>query len=309
MNMKRIGFKDLAKMWLEEKKKYVKMSTYAVYQLIMDNYLIPYFRDSKDIKSNNVQDFANKEYDIGLSQKFIKDIMVVLNMIIEFGSKNKLFNSGRLEYRLPKDTTNKAVVCLDIESQKKLLKYLKDNFSFKNLGVYICLLTGIRIGEVCALKFSDIDLKKGTLTISKTLQRISVKSCDDKRTMLIESTPKTMNSNREIPLPEDILKLLKNLKKIVNDEYYVLTNSSKAVEPRTYRNYYKKVLIKLDIPYIKFHSLRHSFATRLIESNCDYKTVSVLLGHSNISTTLNLYVHPDINQKKRCINKIAKLLQ
>ena len=309
MNMKRIGFKDLAKMWLEEKKKYVKMSTCAVYQLIMDNYLIPYFRDSKDIKSNNVQDFANKEYDIGLSQKFIKDIIVVLNMIIEFGSKNKLFDSGRLEYRLPKDTTNKAVVCLDIESQKKLLKYLKDNFSFKNLGVYICLLTGIRIGEVCALKFSDIDLKKGTLTISKTLQRISVKSCVDKRTMLIESTPKTMNSNREIPLAEDILKLLKNLKKIVNDEYYVLTNSSKAVEPRTYRNYYKKILMKLDIPYIKFHSLRHSFATRLIESNCDYKTVSVLLGHSNISTTLNLYVHPDLNQKKRCINKIAKLLQ
>ena len=95
----------------------------------------------------------------------------------------------------------------------------------------------------------------------------------------------------------------------MNDEYYVLTNSIKAIEPRTYRNYYKKILMKLDIPYLKFHSLRHSFATRLIESNCDYKTVSVLLGHSNISTTLNLYVHPDLNQKKRCINKIAKLLQ
>lgn len=90
--MKRIGFKDLAKMWLEEKKKYVKMSTYAVYRIIIDNYLIPYFSDSRIIKSNNVQDFANKEYDIGLSQKFIKDIIVVLNMVIEYGCKNKLFD-------------------------------------------------------------------------------------------------------------------------------------------------------------------------------------------------------------------------
>lgn len=307
--MKRMGFKNLANMWLEEKKKYVKMSTYAVYRLIIDNYLIPYFRDSRVIKSDNVQNFANNKYNIGLSQKFIKDIIVVLNMVIEFGSKNKLFNSGTIEYRLPKDNTIKAVVCLDIESQKKLLKHLKDNFSFKNLGVYICLLTGIRIGEVCALKFSDIDLKKGTLIISKTLQRICIKDNINRKTMLIEDTPKTINSNREIPLTDDMLKMFKSLNKLVNDEHYILTNNLKAIEPRTYRNYYKRLLMKLDIPYIKFHSLRHSFATRLIESNCDYKTVSVLLGHSNISTTLNLYVHPGLSQKKRCINKIAKLLQ
>ena len=89
----------------------------------------------------------------------------------------------------------------------------------------------------------------------------------------------------------------------------MLTNSLNATEPRTYRNYYRKLLNKLNIPYIKFHGLRHSFATRLIENNCDYKTVSVLLGHTNISTTLNLYVHPDLEQKKRCIKRIEKMLK
>jgi len=94
--------------------------------------------------------------------------------------------------------------------------------------------------------------------------------------------------------------------KIVNPDYFILTNEIKPTEPRTYRNYYKHLMEQLEIPKLKFHGLRHSFATRCIESNCDYKTVSVLLGHSNITTTLNLYVHPNMEQKKKCINKMFK---
>ena len=96
------------------------------------------------------------------------------------------------------------------------------------------------------------------------------------------------------------------MKKVVKDEYFILTNDTKPTEPRTYRNYYKRLLNKLGIPDIKFHGLRHSFATRCIEANSDYKTVSVILGHSNISTTLNLYVHPNKEQKKKCIDKMLK---
>lgn len=96
--------------------------------------------------------------------------------------------------------------------------------------------------------------------------------------------------------------------KVVNTGFYVISNDPKPIEPRTYRNYYKKLMKSLDIPIIKFHGLRHSFATRCIESNCDYKTVSVILGHSDISTTLNLYVHPNMEQKKRCISKMFKSL-
>ena len=109
-------------------------------------------------------------------------------------------------------------------------------------------------------------------------------------------------------MSKELLSIVKPLKKVVNDDFYVLTNENEPTEPRTYRNYYKKLMEQLKMPQLKFHGLRHSFATRCIESNCDYKTVSVILGHSNISTTLNLYVHPNMEQKKKCINKMLKSL-
>ena len=130
-----------------------------------------------------------------------------------------------------------------------------------------------------------------------------------RHTELILDTPKTKNSIREIPMSRNLQKMLKPVKKVVNESFYVLTNEAKPTEPRTYRNYYKKLMKELDIPDLKFHGLRHSFATRCIESNCDYKTVSVILGHSNISTTLNLYVHPNMEQKKKCIDQMFKALR
>ena len=131
----------------------------------------------------------------------------------------------------------------------------------------------------------------------------------NRRTELLIDTPKTKNSIREIPMSRELLRMLKPFKKIVNPSFFILTNDSKPTEPRTYRSYYKNLMTQLEIPEIKFHGLRHSFATRCIESKCDYKTVSVLLGHSNISTTLNLYVHPNLEQKKKAIDQMFKALK
>lgn len=130
-----------------------------------------------------------------------------------------------------------------------------------------------------------------------------------KKTELILDAPKTKNSIREIPMSRDLLQLLKPIKRIVNNSFFVLTNEAKPTEPRTYRSYYKKFMDTLEIPALKFHGLRHSFATRCVESKCDYKTISVLLGHSNISTTLNLYVYPNLEQKKKCIEQMFKALK
>ena len=110
-------------------------------------------------------------------------------------------------------------------------------------------------------------------------------------------------------MSRDLLRIIKPIKKIVNNSFFVLTNEAKPTEPRTYRNFYKNLMIHLGLPKLKFHGLRHSFATRCIESKCDYKTVSVMLGHSNISTTLNLYVHPNDEQKKKAINQMFRSLK
>ena len=202
---------------------------------------------------------------------------------------------------------------MTVANHKKILDHIKANFSFKALGIYICLTTGLRIGEICALRWEDIDTQAGTLQVKRTIERIYILEGEKKHTELVINDPKTPNSIREIPLSVEALSLIKPLMKVVNSRFYVISNDSKpieptVIEPRTYRAYYKRLMESLGIPAIKFHGLRHSFATRCIESNCDYKTVSVLLGHSDISTTLNLYVHPNMEQKKRCISKMFKSL-
>nr|MBW0026532.1 site-specific integrase [Segatella copri] len=149
----------------------------------------------------------------------------------------------------------------------------------------------------------------GTDSPILSIERIYIVDSDKPHTEIVINTPKTKNSLREIPLSKELVRIFKPLMKVVNKDYYVLTNNTKPTEPRTYRNYFNKLLKQLDIPRLKFHGLRHSFATRCIESHCDYKTVSVLLGHADISTTLNLYVHPDEEQKRSCIDKMMRYMK
>ncbi|MFN0291605.1 site-specific integrase [Pedobacter helvus] len=162
---------------------------------------------------------------------------------------------------------------------------------------------------VCALTWENIDIDKGVIHINKTIQRIYLIEDGIRKTELIFDTPKTNSSIRYIPMSEDLLKMLKPIKKVVNNTFYILSNDSKPIEPRTYSSFYKSFMKSLGMPDLKFHGLRHSFATRCIESNCDYKTVSSLLGHSNINTTLNLYVHPNLEHKKKCIEQMFKALK
>ena len=256
-----------------------------------------------------IQDFVLECLRKGLSQKSVKDMLIVLKMVVRFGAKHGWLQYQDWSIKYPTEQKGKELEVLTISNQKKLMQFVTDNFTFRNLGIYICLSTGMRIGEVCALKWSDIDLGTETIHVNRTIERIYIIEGDKRRTELVIGTPKTKNSIREIPVSKELMKLIRPLKKLMNDDYFVITNEAKPTEPRTYRNYYKQLLKQLGIPDLKFHGLRHSFATRCIESQCDYKTVSVILGHANISTTLNLYVHPNMDQKKKCINKMFKSLK
>mgnify|MGYP000596204212 FL=1 len=294
--------------WKEEKKKYVKKSTYAAYQLLIQNHIKPYFGDLYKVNEEKVQQFVFDKLDAGLSEKTIRDIIIVLKMILKFGIKNGYLEYVQIDAKFPSTQEKKDLDVLSKADQKKFMEHLRNNFTFKNLGIFICLSTGMRIGEICGLRWCDVDTVEGVIKVRHTLQRIYIIEGETRHTELLLDTPKTANSVRDIPMSSELLKMLKSLNKVVNENYYVISNDIKPIEPRTYRNYYKKLCRQLDIPELKFHGLRHSFATRCIESKADYKTVSVLLGHSNISTTLNLYVHPNKEQKKKTIDKMLRSL-
>lgn len=307
--MKTKTIREIALAWKNDKQRYVKQSTYAAYVLILENHILPSFGECEALSEKLVQEFVLQKLNGGLSIKTVKDILIVLKMVMKFGVKNEWTNHCEWEIKYPTTEANMDIEVLTVAHHKKILNFIKRNFTFRNLGIYISLTTGLRIGEICGLKWSDIDAASGTITVRRTIERIYIVDGDSKHTELVINTPKTKNSYRDIPISKELLAMVKPLKKVVNEDFYVLTNEEKPTEPRTYRNYYHRFMSHLDIPRIKYHGLRHSFATRCIESNCDYKTVSVLLGHANITTTLNLYVHPNMDQKKRCITKMLKFLR
>lgn len=300
--------REIAAAWKEYKRPYVKQSTMAAYVLILENHIFPTFGEDNSLPEHSVQAFVLHKIESGLSTKSVKDILIVLKMVMKFGVKKEWMTYYEWDIKYPPNSENKVLDVLSVSNHRKILNHIQSHFTFMGLGIYISLSTGLRIGEICSLKWSDINVTDGILTVNRTIERIYIIEGEKKHTELVINTPKTKNSCREIPMNKELLGMLKPLKKVVNDDYYILTNDERPIEPRTYRNYYKRLMEKLDIPKLKYHGLRHSFATRCIEVGCDYKTVSVLLGHSNISTTLNLYVHPNMEQKKRCIDKVFKSL-
>ena len=300
-------FEEVAAMWLADKQQYVKMSTYCAYSLLLSNHLKPVFAKEQDVTEELVQAFVLGKLQQGLSRNSVKDMLMVLKMVLKYAAKHGYMPWRQIDINFPTERRQNKVKTLTRADQRRLMDHIQANFSFMNLGIYICLSAGLRIGELCALTWDDLDTDAGVVRISKTLQRIYMnEKC---RTEVIIGTPKSRNSIREIPLAKELQRLIKPLKKVVNGKFYILTNSLSPTEPRSYRNYYRRIMQQLVLPQLKFHSLRHSFATRCIESKCDYKTVSVLLGHSSISTTLNLYVHPNLDQKKKCIERMFKTLR
>ena len=162
---------------------------------------------------------------------------------------------------------------------------------------------GLRIGEVCALQWKDIDLEKRILTVSKTIQRVQCRT-GAKHTKLIITEPKSESSKRTIPIPDCLLPLLKQFRD--NDEVSVVSGKKKPVEPRTMQYRFAKILHNADLPSFNYHSLRHLFATRCVELGFDVKTLSEILGHSSVEVTLNRYIHSDLERKRTCMSLLSK---
>ena len=205
---------EIAELWKNDKKLYVKKSTFSASVLLLENHLLPVFKDYYEIGDGEVQKFVFQKLDQGLSQKSIKDILIVLKMVLKFGAKNKWIEFINFDVQYPTVRETHTIEVLSRTHQKKVMGYIQEHFTFRNLGVYICLCSGMRIGEICALTWEDIDTDNGIINIRKTIQRIYVIEDGERKTELLIDTPKTKNSIREIPISRDLLRMLKPLRKL-----------------------------------------------------------------------------------------------
>lgn len=286
--------------WLVQKKLIVKESTYARYYSIVNVHIRPvlgniklsYLTYDKIVRFINIQT-ESRENKI-LTNRTIRDIVVVLKQIL---------NYLEIYYKIisPKPE-KKEISILKKEEQRKLEEYLMAHIKPNYLGILLSLYAGLRIGEVCALHWKDIDLEERKIHINHTIMRIQ-DSTTIHKTKIIMGEPKTVQSKRTIPIPSCLLSILKKLKSL--DEDYVLTNTEHFIEPRTYYNHYLKVLRSLKIENHKYHTLRHTFATRCIELGFDPKTLCEILGHADIKITLSLYVHPSDDMKIKSMEKLT----
>ena len=313
---KKILYKDWIYTWLLEKKDYIKESTYANYSNNIFNHIIPKLGNYylNELNHKVIQDFllelsknGRKDNTGGLAEKTIKDITIIIKGSIKKGINEDKIKHIELTFNYPKDNKENKLYVLTKREQNKITNYVLENINSRNVGLLISLYSGIRIGELCALRWEDVDFKKNCLTINKTIQRVYIKDKNKNISKVIITTPKTKNANREIPINKDFLEILKKVKS--DKKHYILTGNEKYIEPRTYRKYFNKILDELKIKHFNFHSLRHTFATNCISLGVDYKTVSELLGHANVNITLNLYVHPRYSQKKKCIDLVCKVFQ
>lgn len=291
------------------KSKLVRVSTLATYVTNAEKHILPVFGQYVEVKENDVQKFVFDKLGQGLNIHTVRDIVLVLRMLVAYGARNGWTEWHKWDVRMPKGDAVNRVDVLTLGEQRAVMDFLQRNFSFRNLGLYICLCTGMRIGEICALRWSDVCVSSRLIKVSRTIERVYVIEDGRKYTKVIIGAPKTASSRRDIPISGELVRMLKSAMKLAGKDSYVLTNTDKPLEPRIYRRYYKLLMSELGMPVMKFHGLRHTFATRCIEGNCDYKTVSTILGHSDISTTLNLYVHPDIGLKRKCIDRMLRVVR
>ncbi len=272
-----------------------KKSTYTTYQYVINKHIYPYFKDySKDsINLSIIIQFINYLSSNGLNNKSIRDILLILHGILRLMDVKIDIPMPKLEYH--------NIKTLSQENQILLEKYLLSHLSPTNLGIYLSLYTGIRIGELCALNIHDIDFYHNKITISHTISRV-VSNDNQKKTILILNSPKTTHSIREIPLPIFMIPYFKRIN--YQEDSYILTNTKKFMDSRNLLNHYKKVLKILSMDDYTFHALRHTFATRCIHEGCDPKTLSEILGHASIKITLERYVHPSYEDKQVFMNQL-----
>lgn len=303
-------YKEYLIHWLQRKQKLVKASTYANYSLKIMNHLYEGIGNValKDLDEKTLQQqvFVWLEKGAcqgggGLKLKTVKDLVTLVRSSLRDAARENLRANAALEIVYPRSYVVGEKEILTEADQRKLATYVFKHPTPHNIGILLALATGMRIGEICALRWEHIDLEQRTVIVRGTLARIYGRNAGGQSyNEVVISAPKTVRSLRTIPLTKKLCELLQQEQVEVRNAY-LLSGKKSFVEPSNYRSYFYKLTERLGIKHINFHGLRHTFASSLIGKGVDCKTVSELLGHANVNLTFNIYVHSSLLQKRKAV--------
>lgn len=309
LNSTDITFSEFSEQWLYSVRQGVKESTFSHYQYTLRHYLQPVFGDfkmntlSEQILEQGlltvISPTCGTQKPLGTTMA--RECLSMLRRICKYAAHFHLIRPLEIAVKLPQES-HKVLLPFTTEEQKKLQSFVMESPTPRKIGLLLGFQLGLRIGEICGLKWGDFDLSEGVVTIQRTVTRIS---CGNGHTKVLVQSPKTKSSRREIPLPKSLLRTLKQLSKNLSGETWFLSgNEEKPVEPRCYRKSIHGYLKKASVHQAHPHALRHTFATTCLQAHCDIKTLSELLGHSDAAVTLKKYVHSDMTHKRKEINRV-----
>lgn len=298
-------YKEWMEIWLNSYvKRTAKLRTYLKYERLIRLHICKELGEIKlcDLTVKKMQDFIMSSCDY-LSTSVVNTMVTIMQKSLSMAERLGYVLDNKANKVLRPKIKEKKVDCFTLREQRKIERYVLNNRRQKLIGIIICLYTGLRIGEVLALEWKDVDFKKGILKIEKTCY--FDKDYDGKYKRIID-TAKTESSNRIIPIPKTLLEILKERRKNSDCEF-IVCNNGKPVPLRSYQNSFTLILKKLKIQDKSLHSLRHTFATRALEAGMDVKTLADILGHKNPTVTLNRYAHSMLEHKTHMMNKLNKL--
>ena len=289
--------------YLAAMKPRLKESTYANYKMKAEKHIIPALGEKRCcfLGTNDITDFIGSKTKSGLSARYVADIIVLLKSIFRYAAQEHNIRNPLEGVKLPRCAKTEVAV-LNKDEQSQLMHYISGGNDPCSLGIVMALYTGMRIGEICALKWEDIDLPGKIIHVRHTLQRIQTFGTG-KKTKIVITEPKSASSVRDIPITDCLMTLL--TKHHAGDNMFVLSGKRKPVECRTLQYRFAGILNNANLPSVHFHSLRHAFATNCITLGFDVKTLSEILGHSSVEITLNRYVHSSIERKRACMSLLT----
>lgn len=306
-------FSEVLCLWEQSNRVRLKGGSEQRYDYLIKTHIMPELGGLKlsQITATTVNTFLNNKLNNGrldgtggLSPSYVGSIMIIVNSAISFAVAEQMCPPLRTPIYKPQTEKNELEI-LSVEEQTLIEQYVRTNLSPTSIGILISLYTGLRIGEVCALSWNDIDLTNNVIHVRHTVARVKNDPKDSNaKTRLIIDEPKTKASKRDIPIPSILLPAILEYRSISSSDYLVSDNAA-FVSPRTYEYRYHRVLDCCGVAPINYHALRHTFASRCIAVGVDVKSLSEVLGHGNSAITLNTYVHSSIDLKRCQLEKLA----